>query len=153
VEYRHLGRSGLRVSVLTMGTTSFTGGAQSVFGSTDLAEAQRLVDICTEAGVNLIDTSDAYSAGIAESIVGEVLAHNHDMLVATKVRFSTGSGPNDEGLSRHHVLEAAEASLRRLKRDHIDIYLMHGWDGSTPIEETLAALNLLVESGKVALGS
>src|ERR1700745_3204263 len=106
MEYRALGRSGLRVSVLTMGTMTFGGtGAFADVGSTDTDEAQRQVDMCLDAGVNLIDTADIYSAGLSEEIVGEVLAGRRDeVLVATKVRMTMGEGPNDAGLSRHHIV-------------------------------------------------
>jgi aryl-alcohol dehydrogenase-like predicted oxidoreductase len=151
MEYRTLGRSGLRVSVLTMGTMTFggTGNFKNV-GSTDVDQAARQVDMCLDAGVNLIDTADVYSGGQAEEIVGEVLRGRRDkLLLATKVRMSMGDGPNDAGLSRHHVISGCEASLRRLGTDHIDLYQVHEWDGHTPLEETLQALDLLVASGKV----
>src|SRR5450432_3257724 len=151
VEYRTLGRSGLRISVLTMGTMTFggTGGFASV-GSTDVDEARRQVDMCLDAGVNLIDTADIYSAGLSEEIVGEVLAGRRDeVLVATKVRMAMGDGPNDAGLSLHHVVSGCEASLRRLRTDHIDLYQVHEWDGVTPLEETLGALQYLVDADKV----
>ncbi len=103
-----------------------------------------------EAGVTLVDTADAYSAGVSEEIVGEALAgQRDDWLVATKVRFPVGEGPNDAGLSRHHIIRACEASLRRLRTDHIDLYQLHEWDGLTPLEETLGALQHLVDAGKV----
>src|ERR1700742_4374425 len=151
MEYRALGRSGLRVSVLTMGTMTFggTGGFANV-GSTDVDEARRQVDMCLDAGINLIDTADVYSAGLSEQIVGEVLRGRRDkVLLATKVRMSMGSGPNDAGLSRHHIVSGCEASLRRLGTDHIDLYQVHEWDGITPLEETLEALDLLVRHGKI----
>jgi aryl-alcohol dehydrogenase-like predicted oxidoreductase len=151
MEFRALGRSGLRVSVLTMGTMTFggTGGFANV-GSTDVDEARRQVDMCLDAGVNLIDTADVYSSGLSEQIVGEVLRGRRDkLLLATKVRMAMGSGPNDAGLSRHHIVSGCEASLRRLGTDHIDLYQVHEWDGATPLEETLEALDLLVRSGKV----
>jgi aryl-alcohol dehydrogenase-like predicted oxidoreductase len=151
MEYRSLGRSGLRISVLTMGTMTFGGlGAFKNVGTTDVAQARRQVDMCLEAGVNLIDTADVYSGGRAEEILGEVLRGRRDeVLVATKVRMSMGSGPNDAGLSRQHIISGCEASLRRLGTDHIDLYQVHEWDGQTPLEETLRALDLLVSSGKV----
>jgi aryl-alcohol dehydrogenase-like predicted oxidoreductase len=151
MEYRQLGRSGLRVSVLTMGTMTFGGtGPFRNVGTTDVAEARRQVDMCLDAGVNLIDTADVYSGGRSEEIVGEVLAGRRDqVLVATKVRMPMGAGPNDAGLSRHHVIAGCEASLRRLGTDHIDLYQVHEWDGRTPLEETLEALDLLVRAGKV----
>jgi aryl-alcohol dehydrogenase-like predicted oxidoreductase len=151
VEYRTLGRSGLQVSVLTMGTMTFGGtGVFANVGSTGVDEARRQVDQCLDAGVNLIDTADVYSGGLSEEIVGEVLkGRREQVLVATKVRMSMGPGPNDAGLSRHHIIAGAEASLRRLGTDHIDLYQVHEWDGVTPLEETLEALDLLVRSGKV----
>jgi aryl-alcohol dehydrogenase-like predicted oxidoreductase len=151
VEYRTLGASGLKISVLTMGTMTFggTGGFASV-GSTGVEDARRQVDLCLEAGVNLIDTADVYSDGLSEEIVGQVLRGRRDeVLVATKVRMAMGPGPNDAGLSRHHILSGCEASLRRLGTDHIDLYQVHEWDGVTPLEETLEALDLLVQAGKV----
>ena len=134
-----------------MGTMTFggTGGFASV-GSTGVHEARRQVDMCLDAGVNLIDTADVYSAGLAEDIAGEVLEGRRDeVLVATKVRMPMGDGPNDAGLSLHHVVSGCEAILRRLRTDHIDLYQVHEWDGVTPLEETLQALDLLVRSGKV----
>ena len=151
MEYRTLGASGLKISVLTMGTMTFggTGGFASV-GSTGVDDARRQVDLCLEAGVNLIDTADVYSDGLSEEIVGQVLRGRRDeVLVATKVRMAMGPGPNDAGLSRHHILAGCEASLRRLGTDHIDLFQVHEWDGVTPLEETLEALDLLVQAGKV----
>jgi aryl-alcohol dehydrogenase-like predicted oxidoreductase len=151
MEYRTLGTSGLRVSVLTMGTMTFGGkGAFANVGSTGADEARRQVDMCLDAGINLIDTADVYSGGLSEEIVGEVLRGRRDqVLVATKVRMEMGPGPNDAGLSRHHIITGCEASLRRLGTDHIDLYQVHEWDGQTPLEETLEALDLLVRAGKV----
>jgi aryl-alcohol dehydrogenase-like predicted oxidoreductase len=151
VEYRTLGASGLRISVLTMGTMTFGGqGGFANVGSTGVDDARRQVDLCLEAGVNLIDTADVYSDGLSEEIVGQVLHGRRDeVLVATKVRMAMGPGPNDAGLSRHHILSGCEASLRRLGTDHIDLYQVHEWDGQTPLEETLEALDLLVQTGKV----
>jgi aryl-alcohol dehydrogenase-like predicted oxidoreductase len=151
VEYRTLGASGLRISVLTMGTMTFGGkGGFANVGSTGVDEARQQVELCLEAGVNLIDTADVYSDGLSEEILGEVLrGRRDDVLVATKVRMAMGPGPNDAGLSRHHILSGCEASLRRLGTDHIDLYQVHEWDGLTPLEETLEALDLLVQAGKV----
>jgi aryl-alcohol dehydrogenase-like predicted oxidoreductase len=151
VEYRLLGRSGLKLSTLTFGTATFGGvGVMAKWGSTDVAEAQRLLDICMEAGVNTVDTANMYSEGRSEEILGEAMGHRRqDLIVATKVRFPMGKGPNDEGLSRRHIIAQCEASLRRLRTDFIDLYQMHEWDGSTPLEETLDALDTLVRSGKV----
>ncbi len=151
MEYRQLGRSGLRVSTLTMGTMSFGGSDNFAdVGRTEVKEARRQLDLCRDHGVTMVDTADVYSSGTSEEIVGEALGTSRDdWLVATKVRFPMGSGPNDAGLSRHHVLRGAEDSLRRLKTDHIDLYQLHEWDGQTPIEETLGALQTLLEQGKV----
>jgi aryl-alcohol dehydrogenase-like predicted oxidoreductase len=151
MDYRQLGRSGLRVSALTLGTMTFGGrGNFAKVGSTDVTDARRQVDLCLDAGINLFDTADVYSAGLSEEILGEVLeGRRDDLLVATKARMSMGDGPNDAGLSRHHLLRSCEASLRRLRTDHIDLYQVHEWDGQTPIEETLDALDTLVRDGKV----
>jgi aryl-alcohol dehydrogenase-like predicted oxidoreductase len=151
MRYRQLGASGLRVSVLTMGTMTFggTGGFASV-GATDLDGARRQLDRCLEAGVNLVDTADVYSGGLSEEIVGQALeGRRDDVLLATKARMPMGDGPNDAGLSRHHLVRSCEASLRRLRTDHIDLYQVHEWDGQTPLEETLRALDDLVHAGKV----
>ena len=152
MHYRQLGRSGLRVSALTMGTMTFGGGGPfAATGNTGPAEARRLIDLCLDHGVNLIDTADVYSAGRSEEIIGEVLEGRRpkDVLIATKARFSMGDGQNQKGLSRKHLLAACEASLKRLRTDHIDIYLLHEWDGLTPLEETMAAMDTLVKHGKV----
>ena len=151
MEYRQLGTSGLRVSPLTLGTMTFGGrGNFANVGNTDLAGARRQIDMCLDAGVNLIDTADVYSTGRAEEIVGEAIASKRDdVLLSTKVRMTMGSGPNMSGLSRHHVISGCEASLRRLRTDHIDLYHLHEWDGQTQLEETLGALRHLVDAGKV----
>ena len=151
MEYRQLGRSGLKVSVLTMGTMTFGGGGGfAKVGNTTVEQAREQVDACLAAGVNLIDTADIYSDGLSEEIVGKtLLGRRDDVLLATKARFRMGAGPNDAGLSRHHLVRACEASLRRLSTDYIDLYQLHEWDGLTPLEETLEALDLLVSSGKV----
>jgi aryl-alcohol dehydrogenase-like predicted oxidoreductase len=152
MEYRQLGRSGLRVSTLTMGTMTFGGkGWAKTVGDLGVSEARRLVDICIDAGVNLIDTADVYSSGASEEIIGEILGgvRKNGTLIATKARFPMGDGPNDAGNSRHHLISACEASLKRLKTDVIDLYQVHEWDGQTPLEETLEALDTLVKQGKV----
>ncbi|HXP55771.1 MAG TPA: aldo/keto reductase [Streptosporangiaceae bacterium] len=151
MEYRQLGRSGLRISTLTLGTMTFGGkGGFGQVGSTDLAGAKRQIGMALDAGVNLIDTADIYSAGASEEIVGQAIkGKRDDLLISSKVRMATGDGPNDAGLSRHHIIGAVEASLRRLGTDHIDIYHVHEWDGETPVEETLSTLDSLVRSGKV----
>ena len=151
MEYRQLGRSGLFVSTITLGTMGYGGrGWAKAVGELDVDAAQRQIGMARDAGVNLIDTADAYSEGVCEEIVGKALGTSrHDVLLATKVRLPMGDGPNDQGLSRHHVIRGAEASLRRLGTDWIDLYQVHEWDGATPLEETLAALDHLVQSGKV----
>jgi aryl-alcohol dehydrogenase-like predicted oxidoreductase len=152
MEYRQLGRSGLRVSCLSLGTMTFGGkGPFGQVGSTDVPEARRQIDQALDAGVNLIDTADIYSTGLAEEIVGEAIhgGRRERLLLATKARFAMGDGPNDAGLSRQHLIDACDASLRRLQVDHIDLYQVHEWDGQTPVEETLEALDQLVRSGKV----
>ena len=151
MEYRQLGRSGLRVSCLSLGTMTFGGrGIFDKVGDVDGAGARRLVDQALDAGVNLIDTADVYSDGLSEEMVGEAIRGRRErVLIATKVRMAMGEGPNDSGLSRHHIIEGCDASLRRLEVDHIDVYNVHEWDGQTPVEETLEALETLVQSGKV----
>jgi aryl-alcohol dehydrogenase-like predicted oxidoreductase len=151
MEYRQLGRSGLRVSALTLGTMTFGGrGGFRAVGATDVEGARRQVDLCLDAGVNLIDTADVYSGGLSEEITGEVIKGRRDsLLVSSKVRMSMGNGPNDAGLSRQHIIAGCEASLRRLGTDHIDLYHVHEWDGQTRLAETLSALDALVASGKV----
>jgi aryl-alcohol dehydrogenase-like predicted oxidoreductase len=151
MDYRQLGRCGLRVSTLTLGTMTIGGGgAFASVGSVDLDGARRQIDLCLDAGVNLIDTADVYSDGVAEELVGQALVGRRDrVLLATKARMPMGEGPNDAGLSRHHLIEACEASLRRLRTDHIDLYQVHEWDGRTPLEETLDTLDTLVRAGKV----
>lgn len=151
MRYRQLGNSGLEISALTLGTMTFGGdGSFSRVGNVDVAGARRQIDMCRDAGVNAIDTADRYSFGRCEEIIGEVLTGRRDeFLLLTKVRMPMGDGPNMQGLSRHHVIEGCEASLRRLRTDHIDLYQVHEWDGLTPLEETLEALEHLVDSGKV----
>jgi aryl-alcohol dehydrogenase-like predicted oxidoreductase len=151
MQYRQLGFSGLRVSTLTLGTMGFGGtGWASPVGQIGVDGAREQIAIARDAGVNLIDTADVYSNGLSEEILGEALGSDRDeVLIATKVRMPMGEGPNDAGLSRHHIIRSAEASLRRLRTDHIDLYQVHEWDGQTPLEETLTALDDLVRSGKV----
>ncbi len=151
MEYRQLGSSGLRVSALTLGTMTFGGRDNfASVGSTDVAGATRQIDLCLDHGVNFIDTADVYSGGLSEEILGEALKGRRDrVLLATKARMRMGDGPNDAGLSRHHLIAACEASLRRLGTDHIDLYQVHEWDGQTPLDETLEALDTLKRDGKV----
>ncbi|KGM34547.1 aldo/keto reductase [Inquilinus limosus] len=152
MEYRLLGRSGLKVSTITLGTMTMGGkGNFAKVGNAGVGEARRQIDLCLDAGVNLIDTADVYSTGGSEEIIGEVLGgkRKNGVLIATKARFPMGDGPNDRGLSRHHLIEACEASLKRLRTDVIDLYQVHQWDGQTPLEETIDALDTLVRQGKV----
>ncbi len=152
MEYRLLGGSGLKVSALSFGAATFGGGNEffKAWGSTDVAEATRLIDICLEAGVNLFDTADGYSNGRSEEILGRALAGKRERsLISTKAYFPMGDGPNDRGTSRYHLRRALEASLRRLGTDYVDIYHMHGFDALTPIEEAQDTLNTFVREGKV----
>ena len=151
VEYRQLGRSGLRVSTVTLGTMGFGGtGWATPVGQIDVKGARKQIGVARDAGVNLYDTADIYSNGLSEEILGKALGSDRDeVLIATKVRMPMGEGPNDAGLSRHHIIRSAEASLRRLGTDYIDLYQVHEWDGQTPLGETLQALDDLVRWGKV----
>jgi aryl-alcohol dehydrogenase-like predicted oxidoreductase len=152
MEHRQLGRSGLMVPVLSFGTGTF-GGSNEFFkkwGSTDVKEATRLVDLCLESGLNFFDTADIYSDGASESILGGALKGRREkVLIATKATFRSGKGANDVGSSRAHLVEACEGSLKRLGTDYIDVYFMHGFDALTPVEETLSTLNDLVRAGKI----
>src|SRR3954452_17257796 len=136
---------------MTLGTIAFGGtGWGSVVGQTDVEGARRQIAMARDAGVNLFDTADVYSGGLSEEILGKALGPDRDdVLIATKVRLPMGEGPNDAGLSRHHIVRSVDASLRRLGTDHIDLYQVHEWDGQTPLQETLQALDDLVRSGKV----
>ena len=152
MEYRQLGASGLKVPVLSFGTATF-GGTNDFFkawGTTQLDEAKRMVNLSLDAGVNLFDTANVYSSGTSEEILGLALEGIRDkVLISTKATFSMGDGANDYGSSRLHLLQQCDDSLKRLKTDHIDIYHMHGFDGTTPVEETLKTLESLIQSGKV----
>lgn len=152
MEYRKLGYAGLKVPAFSFGTATF-GGKGDFFqkwGETDVKEASRMVDLCMEMGVNFFDTADTYSGGASEEVLGQALKGKRDRaLISTKGTFSMGSGPNDKGSSRFHLIRACEASLKRLGTDHIDLYFMHGFDALTPVEETLRALDDLIQSGKI----
>ena len=149
MDYRLLGRSGLKVSALSIGTVTF--GNDGSWGETDLRDAQRQIDLCLDHGVNLIDTANVYNNGKSESMLGEALVDGRRdrLLISSKVRFPMGAGPNDRGLSRHHIVRQCEASLRRLRTDVIDVYHVHEWDGQTPLDETIEALDTLVRQGKI----
>ncbi len=151
MQYRTLGRTGLQVSAITMGTFTFGGrGAFARAASQGVDEARSLVDVCLSHGVNLFDTANMYSLGLSEEILGEVLhGRDVDAMVTSKARMPIGEGVNDQGTSRWHLIRECERSLKRLQRDHIDIYYVHEWDGLTAVEETMAALDTLVRDGKV----
>src|ERR1700710_162722 len=152
MEYRRLGGSGFKVPALSFGTGTF-GGSNECFkawGASDVAEATRLVDICLEAGLTMFDSADIYSNGMAEDILGQAIKGRRDkVLISTKGTFRAGSGPNDVGSSRFHLIRAVEASLRRLGTDYIDLYQLHGFDAMTPVEEVLSTLDDLVRAGKI----
>jgi aryl-alcohol dehydrogenase-like predicted oxidoreductase len=152
MEYRQLGYSGLKVPVITLGAGTFGGTTEffKAWGSTQVDEAQRLISVCLEAGANLFDVANVYSIGAAEEILGKALeGRRHEVLLSTKATFRMGEGPNNVGSSRYHLLEQVHASLKRLGTDYIDIYHMHGFDATTPIEETLETLDTLVKQGKI----
>ncbi|WP_437759101.1 aldo/keto reductase [Sorangium sp. So ce1389] len=152
MEFRLLGGSGFKVPVLSLGTGTFGGGNEFFkgWGASDVAEATRLVDISLEAGMNMFDSADIYSDGLAEEILGHAIKGRRDqVIISTKATFRSGSGPNDVGSSRYHLVRSVEASLRRLQTDHIDLFQLHGFDALTPLEETLGALDDLVRAGKI----
>ena len=152
MNYRQLGGSGLKVPELTLGTGTFGGSTPffSAWGATDVAEATRLVDICLEAGLNMFDSADVYSQGRAEEILGQAIKGRRDqVLISTKATFRLGTGANDVGSSRHHLIAAVEGSLRRLGTDYIDLFQLHGFDAVTPVEETLDTLDVMVRAGKI----
>lgn len=152
MEYRYLGASGLRVPELGLGTGTFGGQGPlfSAWGDTGVAGARRLIDICLDAGANLFDTADVYSDGASESILGAALKGRRERaILSTKVTLRTGEGPNDAGASRHHLLRATEASLKRLGTDYIDLLQLHHFDAQTPVEQVLSTLDDLVRAGKV----
>ncbi len=152
MEYAFLGRSGLEVSRLTFGTMTFGGGDwYKHSGNQQLEEASKLVDICVEAGVNCFDTADGYSVGASEEVLGKAISKKRrdDIIISTKVFYPMGNGKHDLGLSRRHIIQACEASLKRLNTDYIDLYQLHEYDSMTPLEESLAALETLVDQGKV----
>src|SRR5580692_1683959 len=154
MEYRQLGRSGLKVPELCFGAGTFGGGVEffDAWGATsDLKEAKKIVDICMDAGMNMFDTADIYSDGKSEEVLGKAIAHlkREDVLISTKTTFRLGKGPNDVGSSRYHLIQAANNSLKRLGTDYIDIFHLHAFDATSPVEETLQALDDLVREGKL----
>ena len=152
MEYRSLGRSGLKVSVLSFGAGTFGGAGPlfSAWGTTDVSEARRLIDICVEAGVNLFDTADVYSNGASEEVLGAALEGRREtVLISTKTSLPMGEGPNDAGSSRFRLIRSVEDALRRLRTDYIDILQLHAYDARTPVEEVLSTLDMLVAAGKI----
>ncbi|HEV7380146.1 MAG TPA: aldo/keto reductase [Dyadobacter sp.] len=152
MEYRQLGKSGLKVPVLSFGTGTFGGNGDffKAWGNTQADEASRMVNLCMDAGVTFFDTANVYSQGASEEILGKAIIGLRDKIIlSTKATFKMGEGPNDFGSSRFNLIRSCEDSLRRLKTDYIDVYHMHGFDGNTPVEETLSALDDLIKSGKV----
>jgi aryl-alcohol dehydrogenase-like predicted oxidoreductase len=153
MEFRQLGKSGLQVPALCLGTATF-GGTTDFFrawGTTGVEEATRLLAMCLEAGVNFFDTADVYSQGVSEEVLGGAMRafRREELLISTKATFAFGEGTNSVGSSRHHLTRQIEGSLRRLGTDYIDVYHMHGFDALTPVEETLATLDNAVRQGKV----
>ena len=152
MEHRQLGRSGLMVPVLTLGTATF-GGTNDFFrawGATDVAEATRMVDLCLDHGLTMFDSADVYSAGAAEEILGAAIKGRRDrVLISTKATFAMSDDPNHVGSSRHWLIRAVEASLKRLGTDHIDLFQLHGFDALTPQEEVLRTLDDLIRAGKI----
>ena len=152
MEYRQLGGSEFMVPALSLGTGTVGGRGEffKAWGGSDAAEATRLVDICLEAGLSMFDSADGYSGGLAEEILGQAIRGRRDqVIISTKGTFRTGPGPNDVGSSRHHLIRAVEASLRRLGSDFIDLYQLHGFDAMPPVEEVLHTLDDLVRAGKI----
>lgn len=152
MEHRYLGRSGFKVPVLGFGAGTFGGKGPlfSAWGNTGVEQAQRLVDLCLEAGVALFDTADVYSDGASEEVLGDAVAGRRDQVIlSTKVSLRSGEGANDVGASRHHLVRAVESSLRRLGTDYIDLLQLHHFDAMTPVEQVMATLDDLVRSGKV----
>ncbi|MBL8266895.1 aldo/keto reductase [Steroidobacter sp.] len=152
MEFRQLGASGFKVPVFSLGTGTF-GGKGDFFkswGDNDVKAATRLVDISLEAGINMFDSADIYSGGAAEEILGAALRGRRDkVIISTKATFRNGQGPNDVGSSRFNLLQAVDKALKRLDTDYIDIFQLHGYDATTPVEETLRTLNDLVSAGKI----
>lgn len=152
MEYRQLGRSGFKVPVLSLGTGTFGGGGEffKAWGSSDVAEATRLVDICLDAGLTMFDSADIYSGGMSEEILGEAIRGRRDkVIISTKGTFRAGDGPNDVGSSRHHLKRAIAGSLKRLGTDYIDLYQLHAFDALTPVEEVLETLDHEVRAGRI----
>ncbi len=153
MNYRQLGRSGLKVPELCFGAGTFGAGNEffKAWSETSQDEARAIVDICMEAGANFFDTADVYSSGASETMLGKAIAHlrREDVLLSTKATFRFGEGPNNVGSSRYHLLQSLEHSLKRLGTDYVDVYHLHAFDATTPVEETLNTLDTMVRAGKV----
>lgn len=152
MEYRHLGASGFKVPVLSFGTGTFGGKGEffEAWGTSDVADARRLIDICFDAGVTMFDTADIYSSGASESVLGEALKGKRDKaIISTKATFRFDDGPNNVGSSRFHLIQAVDAALKRLQTDYIDLFQLHGFDAKTPIAEVMSTLDDLVRAGKI----
>ena len=153
MDYRRLGASGFKVPALSFGTATFGGKGEffQAWGATDVDEARRLVDVCLDAGVNMFDSADIYSAGAAEEVLGQaIMGRPRDsLIISTKATFRSGEGANAVGSSRYHLIDAVEKALKRLGTDYIDLFQLHGFDAQTPVEETLATLDQLVREGKI----
>jgi aryl-alcohol dehydrogenase-like predicted oxidoreductase len=153
MEFRRLGASGFSVPVLSFGTGTFGGKGEffQAWGASDAVEARRLVDICLDAGLNMFDSADIYSDGVAESLLGAAIKGRarDGLIVSTKATFRAGTGANEVGSSRYHLIDAVEKALARLGTDYIDLFQLHGFDTLTPIEEVLATLDTLVRAGKI----
>src|SRR5687767_4104808 len=152
MEIRFLGNSGFKVPALGFGAGTFGGKGPlfSAWGNTDIDEAKRLIDICLDAGLNLFDTADVYSDGASESILGAAIKGRRDeVILSTKLTLRAGEGPNDVGASRHHLIKATDAALKRLGTDYIDLLQLHHFDAMTPVESVMSVLDDLVRAGKV----
>lgn len=152
MEYRYLGKSGLKVPALSFGAGTFGGSGPlfSHWGTSDVTEARRLVDICLEAGINLFDTADNYSDGASEEVLGEAIKGRRDaLLLSTKMSLPVGDGPNEAGSSRFRLISGVEAALKRLGTDYVDLFQLHAFDAFTPVEEVLSTLDQLVRAGKI----
>jgi aryl-alcohol dehydrogenase-like predicted oxidoreductase len=149
MEFRLLGGSGLNVPVLSLGTGAF-GGKSEAWGSNDVDEARRIVDICLDNGLNMFDSADVYNGGAAEEVLGQAIKGRRDkILISTKGGFRTGPGPNETGSSRFHLIQTIEGSLKRLGTDYIDLFQLHSFDAFTPVDEVLSTLDTLVRAGKI----
>ncbi|ALM87100.1 aldo/keto reductase [Bordetella sp. N] len=152
MEYRHLGASGFTVPVLSFGTGTFGGKGEffQAWGTTDVTEARRLIDICLEAGVTMFDTADIYSKGASEEVLGQAIKGRRDQVIlSTKATFRFDDTPNNVGSSRFHLIRAVDDALKRLGTDYIDLFQLHGFDAKTPVEEVLSTLDTLVRAGKI----